>query len=63
MYTDQAARATLLNTVTGQLLTLYLRQRVCFHLCLPVNKITQKLVTKSLWNFMECLDIIQGTID
>ena len=31
--------------------------------CLSVNKITQKLLIKSLSNFMDCLDIIQGPID
>jgi len=31
--------------------------------CLSANRITQKLLTKSLWKFMEWLDIIQGQID
>jgi len=31
--------------------------------CLSVNRITQKLLIKFLWNFTEWLDIIQGPID
>ena len=31
--------------------------------CLSVNMITQKPMIKSLWNFMESLDIIQAPID
>ena len=33
---------------------------VCLSICLFVNRITQKLLIKSLWNFTEYLDIIQG---
>ena len=38
--------------------------RVCLSVCFfPVNGITQKLLTISLRNFTERLDIIQGPID
>jgi len=40
--------------------------RVCLSVCLSVrlsvNSITQKLLNKSFWNFMEWLDLIQGPI-
>jgi len=33
---------------------------LCFHLCMSVNRIIQKLLNRSLWNLLKWLDIIQG---
>ena len=35
----------------------YLRQGGCFHRCLSVNRITQELLIRTLWNFKLWLDI------
>jgi len=42
-------------------------RRLCFHsclsVCLSVNRIAQERLIKSLWNFTEWLDIIQGPMN
>ena len=62
---------TSLHAVLNKIMFLYfyLRQGgyvftcVCMFVCLSVNRITQKLLIKTLWNCMERFDIIQGPID